>query len=137
MRGFFRRFVDAFAEDDRVWIVGAMLALTLPALLVLSIAGGEAIGGYAAFVTGVLSLVGVLILRWAWRKRKERLARPHAAWVSDVRPLPEEPDDFEPYYIALCECDWFGEPRDSAEDARRDAEAHTANVRPEVERPVG
>ena len=74
MRGFFRRFVDAFAEDDRVWIVGAMLALTLPALLVLSIAGGDPIGGYDAFVTGVLSLLGLLLLRWAWRKRKERLA---------------------------------------------------------------
>ena len=61
----------------------------------------------------------------------------HAAAVHDVRPLPGDKDQFEPYFVALCECDWFGDIRDHPDDARRDAEQHTPNVAEEIKRPVG
>jgi hypothetical protein len=60
----------------------------------------------------------------------------HAAAVYDVRPESGD-DSFEPYFIALCECDWFGDIRESPEEARRDAEAHTPHVSDEIKRPVG
>ena len=65
-------------------------------------------------------------------KKKE-----HRAAVYDTRPHPADKEQFEPYFIALCECDWYGQPRDNPDDARADAYRHTHNVEDEVKRPIG
>src|SRR5262249_31262558 len=62
----------------------------------------------------------------------------HAVEVHHVLPDPHYPeDDFEPYFVALCECGWVGEPRDTREEAFADAREHDPRVEPQVGRPVG
>ena len=61
----------------------------------------------------------------------------HHAAVYDTRPIPGDPNQFDPYFIALCDCDWFGEGRDTSAEAFLDAYAHTSNVDEEIKRPVG
>lgn len=71
-------------------------------------------------------------VRFFSRKPKE-----HNVEVHDVRPSPDQPEDFEPYFVALCDCDWFGDIRSSSEEAFRDAHRHSLNVSEDVRRPVG
>jgi hypothetical protein len=67
-----------------------------------------------------------------------RWLRMHAVEVHDVRPDPADPKGcFEPYFVALCECGWAGEPRDTSEEAFADARSHTPNVDRTIRRPVG
>jgi hypothetical protein len=61
----------------------------------------------------------------------------HRAAVYDTRPIPGDKEQFDPYFVAMCDCDWVAETRDSSEEAFRDAYAHTSNVDEEVKRPVG
>jgi hypothetical protein len=61
----------------------------------------------------------------------------HRAAVYDTRPIPGDKIQFEPYFIALCECDWIGDVRQSSEEAYRDAYAHTDKVDEDLKRPVG
>ena len=65
------------------------------------------------------------------RKRVE-----HHAAVYDTRPIPGDESQFEPYFVAMCDCEWFGDARKTSEEAFRDAYAHTPNV-DEEKRPVG
>jgi hypothetical protein len=61
----------------------------------------------------------------------------HAVEVHHVLPDPYYPEeDFGPYYVALCECGWTGEPRDTREQAFGDAREHDPRVEPDVRRPV-
>jgi hypothetical protein len=51
-------------------------------------------------------------------------------------------DDFDPYFIARCECDWVGDGHDASEpDALAatcaDAFGHSVNAEPAVGRPMG
>jgi hypothetical protein len=61
----------------------------------------------------------------------------HQAAVYDTRPRPGDKEQFDPYFVAICECDWLGEVRARSEEAFRDAHAHTENVDADVKRPVG
>jgi len=61
----------------------------------------------------------------------------HHAAVYDTQPLPGDKNQFEPYFVAICSCDWLGGIRESREEAFRDAFGHTENVDEEVKRPVG
>ncbi|HVH52240.1 MAG TPA: hypothetical protein VM690_08855 [Gaiellaceae bacterium] len=69
-----------------------------------------------------------------WFKRKQ--AEHHAA-VYDTQPIPGDATQFDPYFIAMCECDWLGPARQSSEEAFQDAYAHTDNVDKDLKRPVG
>lgn len=39
--------------------------------------------------------------------------------------------------VAMCDCNWLGDIRQSSEEAFHDAYGHTANVDEELKRPVG
>ena len=69
------------------------------------------------------------------RTREGRMAH-HLATIHDVRPEPGHEDELEPYFIAMCSCDWVGEARQDELAARRDAEKHTPNVAAGLERPL-
>lgn len=75
----------------------------------------------------------------AWRFRvgpfttkQERHDR-HRVTVVHADP-PEK--DYEPYFIALCDCGWMGGFHDVAGPAFADAHGHSTNVDPEVQRPL-
>ena len=58
-------------------------------------------------------------------------------WLHQARPIPGDRIEPEPYFVAICNCDWMGDSRQSSEEAFLDAYAHTANVDHEVRDPVG
>ncbi|HSK16734.1 MAG TPA: hypothetical protein VK915_11270 [Gaiellaceae bacterium] len=66
-----------------------------------------------------------------------RAPKRHWVIVHDVRPSADDRRQFDPYFIALCECRWFGDPRASAEEALRDAQAHVPGERDDARRPLG
>jgi hypothetical protein len=62
-------------------------------------------------------------------------------YVALRRPPRRKRDDFDPYFIAHCDCDWVGKPHhgsdeDALEAACADAYAHTPNVEAGVVRPL-
>jgi hypothetical protein len=62
-------------------------------------------------------------------------------YVALRRPPRWKRDDFDPYFIAHCDCDWVGKPHqgsgeDALEPACADAYAHTPHVEPGVVRPL-
>ena len=62
----------------------------------------------------------------------------HDVAVYDTRPDPgDRRNQFDPYFIALCECGWLGEPRDSSEEALHDAQSHNPLADTMIRRPVG
>ena len=61
----------------------------------------------------------------------------HRAAVYDTRPLPDDPKPFEPYFVAICECDWLGGFHATSDEAFADAYRHTPNVDGDVKRPLG
>jgi hypothetical protein len=63
--------------------------------------------------------------------------QPHRVAVYDTRPAADDPKPFEPYFVAICECDWLGEVRDDALNAFADARAHSDDVDSDMKRPVG
>ena len=72
---------------------------------------------------------------WPFR----RTTKQHRVAVYDTRPLPDDSKAFDPYFIAMCDCDcdWVGVARDSSEEAFADAREHDANVAGEIVRPLG
>ena len=40
----------------------------------------------------------------------------HHAAVYLTRPIPGDKNQFEPYFVAMCECDWVGDVRESSEE---------------------
>jgi hypothetical protein len=68
---------------------------------------------------------------------KKRNQTEHHAAVYDTRPIPLDKNQFDPYFIAMCDCDWIGETRETSEEAFVDAYAHTPNVDDAMKRPVG
>src|SRR4051812_42109526 len=68
---------------------------------------------------------------------KRSSPQPHRVAVYDTRPAADDPKPFEPYFVAICECDWLGETRDSAVNAFADARAHSDEVDSDMKRPVG
>ena len=58
-------------------------------------------------------------------------------WLHQARPIPGERSEAEPYFVAICNCDWMGDSRDSSEEAFKDAYSHTPNVDHEVRDPIG
>lgn len=73
-------------------------------------------------------LVGYPSAVTLFRRKRGR----HVVIVYDARPLPDDPKPYEPYFVAICECGWLGEPRDSSEEAFRDAYKHDPNVAEEM-----
>jgi hypothetical protein len=84
------------------------------------------------------------------RRRKRRASgRPatdHEVEVHDVRPPPDKPDSYTPYFVAICsdaECDWMSDPvgydRDPNPEAavRRQAAEHSDRIAEGTRRPVG
>ena len=147
--------VSRWFEPDqlaRAWPVVAILgslALATVTLAVWLAAGRDRAPEWAG--TAVTVTLGVLFaggsaVGWLGRPRflvppslRTRAGRDahHEAVVHDVRPPPEEPGEYEPYFIAICSCDWVAEARASEAEARRDAAGHTSNVREAVKRPLG
>jgi hypothetical protein len=54
-----------------------------------------------------------------------RFKKQHRVAVYDTRPLPDEPDPYEPYFIAICDCGWVGAPHDTSEPASAEAYDHS------------
>ena len=67
---------------------------------------------------------------------KKKQVEHHAA-VYDTRPIPGDKNQWDPYFVAICDCDWLGDIRESSEEAFHDAYGHTVNVDEELKRPVG
>jgi len=62
----------------------------------------------------------------------------HHVVVYDNRPVPERPTlTFEPFFIAWCECGWFGLARQSSDEAFKDARTHSDRVDRWMRRPLG
>ena len=61
----------------------------------------------------------------------------HVVEVLDTRPPLDEPDAFEPYFAAVCECGWADPEHTTEAGARAAALAHDSNVVPGARRPVG
>ena len=69
-------------------------------------------------------------LPWPFKKKMHRVA------VYDTRP--ERPGEFEPYFVAICECGWLGDTHETSEPAFSEAYAHAPDaVAPEPIRPLG
>jgi hypothetical protein len=83
------------------------------------------------------------------RRKRRATGRPptvHEVEVFDVRPPPEKPDDYPPYFVAICsddECDWMSDPVGYEDDSdpeakvRRQAAEHSDRVAKATRRPVG
>jgi len=67
----------------------------------------------------------------------EEEKRGHLVRIYDVRPFKNDPDQYETYFIALCACDWVGEPKATEAEAIADAHTHSSNVAAGLVRPVG
>jgi hypothetical protein len=69
----------------------------------------------------------------------------HEVEVLDVRPPPGRPDDFTPFFVAMCtdECDWQSNPvgyeqdPDPEANVRRQAAEHSGRIAAATRRPVG
>jgi hypothetical protein len=94
------------------------------------------------------SKAGTLGQAKARRKRRATGKPPtaHEVEVFDVRPPPEKPDDYPPYFVAICaddECDWMSDPvgyeddPDPEANVRRQAAEHSDRVAKATRRPVG
>ena len=62
------------------------------------------------------------------RGRKKGEGQSHQAAVYYVT-VP----DVEPYYVAICECDWLGDTHSTQEPAFEDARKHTPMVQEEIQ----
>ena len=77
--------------------------------------------------------LGITSARWA-RRRRRRDGKPdtdHEVEILETRPLPDEPEQYPPYYVAVCsvdECGWLSDVVDLGEDPR----AALAKVRAEA-----
>ena len=83
------------------------------------------------------------------RRRRRAMGKPptvHEVEVLDVRPPPEKPDDYPPYFVAICsddECDWRSDPvgyehdPDPEANVRRQAAEHSDRIAKQTRRPVG
>jgi hypothetical protein len=71
-----------------------------------------------------------------WRDLIGPKAQGHRAEAHDVRPLPTEEGQFDPYFAAICSCGWVDAPLPDEAAARESASAH-ASFDPELKRPVG
>jgi hypothetical protein len=70
----------------------------------------------------------------------------HEVEVLEVRPPPGRPDDYSPFFVAMCtdeECDWQSDPvgyeqdPDPEANVRRQAAEHSDHVAKATRRPVG
>ena len=61
--------------------------------------------------------------------------RDHRVEVHDVRPLPGDEDDFDPYFAAICHCGWV-DVVESEDAARASATKHSPKVDPDLKRPL-
>jgi hypothetical protein len=61
----------------------------------------------------------------------------HLVRIYDTRPFRNDPDRYDPYFVAICACDWTGTPEATEAAAIRDGHAHSSNVAPGLVRPVG
>ena len=83
------------------------------------------------------------------RRKRRAAGKPptvHEVEVLDVRPTPGRPDDFTPYFVAMCtddECDWQSDPvgyehdPDPEANVRRQAAEHSDRIAKATRRPVG
>jgi hypothetical protein len=61
----------------------------------------------------------------------------HHVIVYDVRPFPGDAKQFDPYFVAICECDWLGDVQSQPAWRFEDARKHSPDVEAQVKRPVG
>jgi hypothetical protein len=61
----------------------------------------------------------------------KRKPQAHAVAVYDTRPLPDD-KQFDPYFVAMCDCGWVGRAWKSSEEAFKDAYEHDPNVSKEI-----
>jgi hypothetical protein len=135
-------------------LTGAVVAAICAAFLLAT--GAAALGDRMAVASVLLVAMGVVLVALAWwlyrtseieiPKSWERGAmffgfrRPatvHRVAVYDVHPAQADQDQFDPYFIALCECGWVADARTSSGQAFDDAYGHDPNnVDKEVKRPV-
>ena len=141
-----RRFGQALVDDWWMgippfvmrWVFGPVSLVVAVVALPLGVAllnrGKEAHGGTLVAAALFFGLAGSLL---SGPRRVPKRKEEHNVEVHDVRPSPDRPEDFEPYFVALCDCDWMGDIRSSSEEAFRDAHGHSPNVSEDVQRPVG
>lgn len=60
----------------------------------------------------------------------------YAVTILHVRPGPEEPDPWIPYYAATCACGWVGTSVITEDEARAEAAYHAPGIDPVIERPL-
>jgi hypothetical protein len=72
---------------------------------------------------------------------RRRHRGPHVVEVNDVRPFPGERRPWEPYFVALCTCNFSPQVRETEADARSDAQDHASatggTLPPGLRRTVG
>lgn len=108
-------------------IAGCMVSgplLFLAALQGGSNRGVKLLAGPLVFALGLLLL---LLKRWSAHAEQ---AQRHRVSIFLARP-----SDADSYYIALCECDWFGEARGTAAEAVADGYTHSPEVEESVKEP--
>jgi hypothetical protein len=109
------------------WLVAPLAGLPVPR--------GQFVG--RLIVTPVTSWGVAAILAWRfelWPFEGEAVrGERHAIAVYHVDP-PE--GEYEPYFIAICECDWMGDIRADAESALADARKHSPNTDSNIKRPL-
>jgi hypothetical protein len=94
--------------------------------------------GYALFF--FIRAVASPERRAAARSRRRPQPPPsgeHLVAVYDTRPMPGDKNQFEPYYVAICDCGWLGRTHDTSPPAFEDAHNHSVNVESTMRRPVG
>ncbi|MHB8059532.1 MAG: hypothetical protein ACYDHO_01705 [Gaiellaceae bacterium] len=71
-----------------------------------------------------------------WKPTYEE-RRAHLVKIFDVRCLPDDPKPYDPYFVAICACDWVGDVSDTAEKASLCARKHHSdNIAPGLVRPL-
>ena len=117
---------------------GLVLVPFLPWVLVLfgvPAPSGDDLAGLVGASASFWVLAAVLRWRfqlWPFESREVRGER-HPVSVFHIDP----PDkDYEPYFLAMCDCGWIGDFHDAAEPSFADARKHSPQVEPEIQRPL-
>jgi hypothetical protein len=120
----------SFDSHEDVNVRELIGALVLPGLTFIAFGVGVFLKDIGYFL--IMVVVALANWRWvvrpsqrAWREAEggsEPRTAPgeHHVEVHDVRPLPDEKDRYEPYFIALCDCGWVGEALGSGDEAFED-----------------
>jgi hypothetical protein len=126
-----------------VWLLVVAVAVTHPKFGQFSVDRGVDIAVLSGVDLALGSGFAAVILSGRRRARDDHAARQRSAQHRvEVWRVEAEGVDFEPYFVARCDCNWVGQPQElstpGAEGTvRLEAAAHHVNVRQDVVRPLG